>query len=624
MGWLETKGKHLILPNFANIREKTSSFIYREKYYISGILAIAVFYVSILLAYTHGALLFDGDNYGFYHLTRNLFTTPTGILEGISLFLSYHNIYLAFYLYVFFSMLIALTASFYFSIQFFEYFLPVRYIKVAGLVSSFLFVITPSILVDYYNTFLGNLSISSSFFTLFLAFLIGSYGFHQTNPKKFFYMLLLGGVFLGLSVTPFPNDIRTLFVGFVIFLAFIAFIIAKDLFVRLKIKARKLVVSVLIFISVSIFASLFMTFSIFQDIGSTVHSASVAASSFTSLGFYTGPFNTIPWVIRLLGQWSFPTGFVIYNSVYFNFDIVNIASFFWPILALFVPLIIAYIYLKNRSFLLFLMFLVVCAIFWEKGANAPFGSIWYFINSKLPFGYELIPTGTLTGDYLSKIYPVLAVLSIFLIFEYLRKRNKNAKAKTYRKILIIAVPILLAVMLVVAEAPVFDGQLEANYYNPDTSGFFIPKEYSDVRNYLLQHPSNVLILPGATTYITFSWNYSGTTYFYNQFFYPVNVTTNQNFGGGYGSAQQVAAYINITSPITGNNGTVALSSQWMSEIRADNYTYILFDKSIIGGTLYENYTYTNSAINYLLYNHIINPVYSKDFLTLYRISHISG
>ena len=619
MGRLETKGKYLILLNYRSIKKKMFGFLYSQRYYFISLLAIAVFYVSVLLAYTHGALLFDGDNYGFFHLTWNLFTTPTGILEGISLFLSDSNIYVAFYLYVFFSLLIALAAAFYFSVQFFKYFMPIRYVKVAGLVSSFLYVITPSILIDYYNTFLGNISIPSSFFTLFLALLIGSFEFYQTNVKKFLEMLLLGGVFLGLSVTLFPNDIRTLFVGFVLFLAFIVFVSIRSLFVKSNINALTLIVSIPIFISASIVSSLFITISILQNFGSTVHLASVAAANFGSLGSYTGTFNTIPWVIRLLGVWSFPTGFVLYHSLYFNLDIVNIASFFWPILALIVPLIVAFRYMKNRSFFLFTMVLVVCAIFWEKGANPPFGSVWYFINSKLPFGYELIPTGTLTGDYLSKIYPVLAVMSIFLIFDYLRTRGKTGRYKNYSKAMMIAVPIFLTAMLIVAEAPVFDGQLEANYFMPNTSGFFIPKEYSEIRSYVLNHPGNILILPGATTYIIFSWNYSGTTYFYNQFFYPVSVTTNQNFGGGYGSVQQVAAYVNITSPIIYNNGTANLSSQWMNEIIADNYTYILFDKSIAGGSLYENYTYTYDAMHYLIDNHIIELVFSGRLLDLYSI-----
>ena len=622
MARLETEGKYLMSKRYNVWKIKSTNFLLRQRNYIIALFIIALFYLTVILRYTHGSLLFDGDNYGFYHITRNLFTTQTGILEGISLFITGSNIYAAFYVYVYISMVIALMAGFYFSVQFFKYFLAPKYIRIAALTSSFLYVITPVVLVDYYSSFLGNVSVTSSFFTLFLAFMIGSYEFYQSDQKRFMSRLLLGAFFLGLSVTPFPNDIRTLFVGFMLFILFLIFIVARNLSTLGKIRARLLTESILLFIGISITASLYVTLPVFLNIGSTVHSASIAASNFTDLGFYTGAFNMIPWTIRLLDTWSFPTGYVIYHSIYFHLDIVNIASFFWPILALIIPLILVFRYKKNRSFFLFLMVLVVCAIFWEKGANPPFGSVWYFINSKLPFGYQLIPTGTLTGDYLSKMYPVLAVFSIFLIFESLRKWSSRGSYKQYRRIIALAIPIFLAAILVVAEAPIFDGQLEANYFMPNSSGFFVPQEYSEARNYVLHHPGDVLILPGATTYITFSWNYSGTTYFYNQFFYPVNVTTNQNFGGGYASAQQVAAYVNITSPVFYNDGVVALSSMWMKEMTSDNYAYILFDKSIVSGNLYENYTYTDAAIHYLLDHHIIDPVYSKGFLTLYRIDYV--
>ena len=616
---METKGEYLMSRKKNSFHFKPIIFLRKQINYIVVLLMIALFYLIVILFYTHGSLLFNGDNSGFYHLTMNLFTTPTGILEGMSLLITGSNIYGAFYMYVFLSLTIALMSAFYFSVQFFKYFLPQGYIRIAALVSSFLYVITPYILVNYYNMFLGNISITSSFFTLFLAFLIGSYEFYQSKPKRFLAMYSLGGLFLGLSVTLFPNDVRTLFVGVMLFLVFIIFTVAINRYSTRRANVRLAVTSAALFISISFVASLFITLPMFLNIGLTLHSTSVASSNFTYLGFYTGAFNKIPWTIRLLGQWGFPTGFVIYHSVYFNFDFVNIASFFWPVLALIVPLVIAHKHIKNRPFFLFLMSLVICAIFWEKGGNAPFGSVWYFINSKLPFGYEFIPTGTLTGDFLSKIYPVLAVLSIFLIFDYLRKWSLKGIHKLFRKISLIAIPFCLAAMLVVAEAPMFDGQLEANYYKPNTSGFFIPQEYSEIRSYLLDHPGNVLILPGMTTYITFSWNYSGSSYFYNQFFYPANVTTNQNFGGGYGSAQQVESYINITSPILYEDGTISLSSEWMNEITANKYSYILFDKSIVGGNLYENYTYTYDAIQYLINNHIIEPVFTGKVLNLYRL-----
>ncbi len=381
MARVENEGEYLMSKRYNVWKIKLKILLVGQRNYIIALFVIALFYLTVILLYTHGALLFDGDNYGFYHLTRGLFTTPMGILEGVSLFITGSNVYAAFYVYVYISMVIALIAVFYFSVQFFKYFLSPNYVRIASLTSSFLYVITPVVLVDYYNSFLGNISVNSSFFTLFLAFLIGSYEFYLSDQKRFMYILLTGAFFLGLSVTPFPNDIRTLFVGFGFFVLFLIFVVARNRYTGSKIHARLLTKSILLFIGITITSSLYITLSIFMDIGSTVNSASVAASSFSYLGFYTGAFNTIPWTIRLLGEWSFPTGYVIYHSVYFNPNIVNIASFFWPILALIVPLILAFRYKKNLSFFLFLMVLVVCAIFWEKGANPPFGSFWYPSNS---------------------------------------------------------------------------------------------------------------------------------------------------------------------------------------------------------------------------------------------------
>lgn len=587
--------------------------------YILALFVIALFYIILILIYTHGSLLFDGDNYGFYHLTTNLFTTPTGIFEGLSLFLSGQNVYIAFYIYTFFSIFIALLATYYFSSLLFKYFLPAEYRRIAAIVASFLYIINPSILVDYYSSFLGNISISNSFFILFLAFLFNAYEFHNIDQRKFISTISLGALFLGLSVTPFPNYIRTMFIGFVIFLTFLMFMVIRSLFIKSNIKLKSIVISIFFFVLISIAASLFISISFFESFDSTVKLANSAAVNFSGLADYTGAFNTIPQVIRLLGIWAFPTGYVIYHSIYYNINLVSVASYFWPLLALIVTLIIAFRYIKNRSFFLFLMGLVVCAIFWEKGGNLPFGFVWYFVNSILPFGYEFIPTGFLTGALLSKLYPVLSVLAIFLIFDNLKKFYGKGHHHSLRKIAVLAIPIFLAAMLVVAELPVFDGQLEENYFNPNSSGFFIPQDYSKARNYVLNHPGNVLILPGASAYMTFSWNYSGTTYFYNAFFNPVNVTTFENFGGEYGPAQQLAAFINITSPIIYSNGSALISSQWIGDIQAENYTYLIFDRSIVGGDLFENYSYTNAAIKILVDDHIIIPIYIGKILTLYKI-----
>ena len=589
---------------------------------ILSLLLISLVYLSILLLYTHGSLLFDGDNYGFYHFTVGMLATPTGVLEAFSLFVTDSNVYASFYVYLYISMLIAIFSMYYMSCNLYLILLPNRYVKPSALLSGALYVITPFILVDYYTTFIGNISLPSSFFTLFLAFLLRSYRNQDVSGYSFVKNLGIGAIFLGLGVTLFPNDIRILFVGFVTFFSYIIFVLVRCLLVKRKtLQVRNLFLSIPVFLGLAIFSSLFITYGSLSNIGATVSSANVAAYNFTNLSTYTGSFDTVLWTIRLIDTWSFPTGYVIYHSIYFHLDIVNAASFFWPALALVTPLVIMYKTNKNRAILLYIMFLTICALFWDKSANPPLGSLWYFINSKLPYEYELIPNGTLTSMFLAKIYPVLAVFSVITIYLNLKKiQFKKPGLKKIKRFAVFLVPLFLISMLVVAEMPVFDGQLEANYYNPQSSGFFIPNQYSEVRNYVMEHPGSVLILPGATTYIKFSWNYSGTTYFYNTFFYPVNVTTNQNFGGGYGSGQQVNAYVNLTSPIQIVNGTAHISGAWESEISTLGFSYLLIDNSITGGQLYENYTYTDQAVTLLKDSGIIAPVFNGSFLTLYKIT----
>ena len=594
--------------------------LYKRYVLLLGI--ISLFYISVILFYTHGALLFDGDNSGFYHFSLSLLETPTGILTALSLFLSFGNIYAAFYIYLYLSLFIGILASFYLSLQILNNFIPREKLLILSLLSSALFPITPFILIDYYNSFIGNVALSTSLFTFFLAFLFRSYS-SQSNQQRFLDSILLSGVFLGLSVTPYPNDVRMMIVGYLFFFSIIIFFIISSFFSNWKVAIIRISQSTGLFIVTSVLFSLFQTYSIFKDIPAFLHESSIAAPNYTYLGFYTGSFNTIPQVIRLLGIWAFPTGYVIYHNIYYGINIVNISSYFWPLLALLLPLILAYRIKKNRGLLLFIMTLVLLSIFWEKGANPPFGSIWYFINNRLPMGYQLIPTGTLDGTFLVKMYPLLSTLSIVSIYIFLKGEGRFniKKGPSLRKKLgklAILVPVALIIILVVAEMPVFDGQLEENFFNEKTSGFFLPEQYNYARDYLLNFQGGVLLLPGVQTYITTSWNYDGSSYIYNSFFQPVNIVDIQTFGGGYASSGQANVYLSLVSPISIEKNSTTIEGTWLHDILEYNITYILYDTSIISGYDY-NYTYYDNAISFLLQNHMISIELTLGNLTIYRV-----
>ncbi|MHB8372980.1 MAG: glycosyltransferase family protein [Thermoplasmataceae archaeon] len=581
---------------------------------------ISLLYLLILLFYTHGALLFDGDNAGFYHLNVNLFETPTGMLNVISLILAFGNIYVAFYINLYFSLFLAMIAIFYLSIQVYRIVLPSNKVMPAALLSAILYVIAPFILTDYYNTFILNVSLMSSIFTLFLAFLFRLIRTPPSAKREFLKNIVISAIFLGLSLTGFPNAVRILIVGYSLFVLVLTFIILRTYFYRNKIRIGELLEGIAIFVAISVISSLYNTYSLFFNIGATTHLANVAASNFIYLGFYTGKFNTITQVIRLLGTWSFPTSFVIYHKIYYRFNIVNVASYFWPILALVFPLIILLKTRKFRGFLILIMVIMLASIFWEKGANPPLGSLWYFINNNIPFGYQLIPTGFLNYMVLVKLYPVMAVFSIFTIYGWIRSSGHLKNKIKIRKLLSI-IPIFLVVMLVVAEMPLFDGQLEENYFNDKSSGFFIPSNYASVREYILKNPGSVLFLPGVQAYITTNWNYSGSSGFFNAYFQPVKITNVNTFGGAYSSSHAISAYVNLTSPLSYNKSSAYLNTTWLGLVSKYKFSYILVDYSLKNFSYFENYTYTKSAINMLIKNGIVSPVLQYSDLALYVINY---
>ena len=612
-----------ILKKEADNLTEFSRHFFSYKRYVLLLGIISLFYISVILFYTHGALLFDGNYAGFYHLVPSLFSTPNGILEGIALLISQGNIYVAYYLYLYLAILALMIASFYLSLQILSKFVPRNMLLISSAVVASLSFIEPFVLTDYYSTligngFIGNNLFSTSLFTLFLAFLFRSYS-STGNKSKFLNSTLLAGSFLGLSVTPFPSDVRIIVIGYFLFIAITIFTYFSPKGERLA--RGSVFMSVIVFIIASFIFSLFDTYPMLS-INGFMHyytAASIGGASVNILGLYTGSFNTIPQVIRLLGIWPFPTGFVIYHSIYYGINVVNISSYFWPLLALFFPLFFAYRIKENRGLLLFIMVLVLLSIFWEKGANPPFGSLWYFVNSKIPFGYEFMPAGTIQYYILGRLYPVLATLSIVTIYFSIRNMKRLRLRKKLRKIVIL-VPVALVIILVVAEMPVFDGQLEENFWAPKSSGFFIPSEYEYARDYLLTYSQNVLLFPAVGPWITTLWNYSGSAEFYYNFFQPINVTDCYAFSGtNVISPGTTETYNELVSPFLNASNLSSLSIGWLQLLVDLKIGFIIFDSTLLPSQILHNYTYYLTAIHLLVLEGIASLVLSLKDLKIYKI-----
>lgn len=108
---------------------------------------------------------------------------------------------------------------------------------------------------------------------------------------------------------------------------------------------------------------------------------------------------------------------------------------------------------------------------------------------------------------------------------------------------------VLVASLLLSALPAFNGGVESQYFDKSLKGYWIPQDYSTVRDYLYSHPGSVLLLPGSATYIQTSWGYQGSSSFYNAYFSPVRIYTSNAFGGGYASASSISAYFGLTQPV---------------------------------------------------------------------------
>jgi hypothetical protein len=595
------------------------------KKYVMLLGLVSLLYILVILFYTHGALLFDGNFSGFYHLIPGLFTTPSGILQGISLLISQGNIYVAYYVYLYLSILSLLIASFYLSLQILSKFVPKDILLISSAVAASLSFIEPFVLTDYYSSLLGNgwvynTLFSSSLFTLFLAFLFRSYS-SVGSRSKFLNSILLSGSFLGLSVAPFPNDVRIIFIGYLLFAAMLIFLLISSFYWDERVIWRTIFLSIVAFIIASFVFSLFDIYPMLSISGLQHYYTAASTNGATSgIQDFTGNFNTIPQVIRLLGVWPFTAGFDIYSGIYYGINVVNISSYFWPLLALFFPLVFAYKVKENRGLLLFIMVLVLLSIFYEKGSNPPLGSLWLFVTSKIPFGYEFMSSGFLQYYVMGTFYPVLATLSIVTIYIYLKKMKIFRLRKKLSKVAVL-VPVALVVVLIVAEMPVFDGQIYENFWAPKSSGFFIPGEYEYARDYLLSYSQNVLLFPGVGPWITTSWNYSGSSQIYYNFFQPVNVTNVYVFSGTPAYTPSNLETCNLLdNPFLNGNNLSSLSTEWLHTILNLKIGFIIFDSTLSPNQVLYNYTYYLTAIHLLVLDGIASLAISFKNLKIYKIN----
>lgn len=599
------------------------------------LLIVSISYVILIAFWTHGKLLFGGDDTGIYNYS-DIFSSLSisNLLWALSLFLSGRNIYATYYLHLFIDTLLAESTIYLLAILLFNK-LEQREKQIVGLLAALFFLYNPWSVSLTYLSLVGDVGFEVTGFNLFL---IGFLLFWNRESSRTIKKIspILAGIGLGIAQSPFPNYIRLLVVVFGIFLLALILI-----FMGHQIRKCRTVLSLAFFSVLTLSISVLLTIEYFLPIASNISSyVSVAASGAADhayLGFYTGGFNALYNELRGLSGWQYPG--IFYYTLYEKLNLLSVISYAWPILVLLLPLIFIINFHKRYSLrIIILELLVIAVIFWDKGANPPFGGVWTYINSLLPTGYQFIPTGYLTGLFINRLYPILAAFSILSIYNIIERYCEGKKNSTKENKKLVptrilkyskpsrVISIILVIILVGSAYPAFVGYAETFSYNGSNQGhqgFFIPESYYKVRNYLIDNGNgtSTLLLPGTTSnpYITTTWGYSGEIGFYSDFFAPASIITLNNYGGTYSNLTGWNFYFGLIHPFENlTNISVSRLQNYTSSLFHIGIGFLLLDKSIKSG-YGENLTYASTLLKALEDANLAKSVYVSTHISLLKL-----
>jgi len=515
-------------------------------------LPVALLWLSIILFYTRGGLLVGGDWPGYYDAFSAIRTgIPHAIIYGIGLLLARGNIYIGFYTGAFIGLLLNMVAFFYFLVTLFrewkDRILP--YI-VAGILYAFN-------MFALYNTFksvIGLADIAVAGLLLFLAQAIKLYR-HIVGQSKFSkWDSILIGVGIAVSSRVPPNSFRSLFAEGIIIVGLLAWASIKGTLKKspdVRQVFKKFLTKLPLISITALVGMLYWEIPFFTSLKESIGTAFYAAFAQKVTSVLNAPYASLVNTFRILGVWAFPTGYCPYHELYSHDPFVTITSFMWPVVALGLSILLAE--KKRRPLILSLVLFSLLIISWDTADNPPVGPLNKFITSVLPLSLAFFPTYYLSGTFLPLIYVVLTTFAIVRVSEVSHNLGKREMVNIRGKIFKSAFPLLLIITLLIPSIPFFNGSALGQYFDPSIKGIWIPKDYLNARNIMLERPGRILVLPSLTTYIQTSWGYQGGSNFYNEIFAPIDVITPQNpvfKAGGYTlyNPSTRTIYANLTKP----------------------------------------------------------------------------
>jgi hypothetical protein len=580
--------------------------------WLAALAVIVGLFISLILVFTSGKLLYGSDYPGVYSLSDlPISPTPSTLLTAVCITLGAGNIYLGFYFAYAVSAWLCLVGIFLLAQEIGRDVLPEGLWKWCGLTAATLFLFSPSAFFDSYTSLMTNVSLYAAGFLLFLFCLVRWFRSRRGNVQCTYRTAVCAGLGLGLSLQLLPTNLRTAAVAILLFGFLFAWTLGGSVIhgrrPRFSRKSIYLAVTVVLATMAAGAYSIVLTLQGFPQLSQTIQAA---AGGHSATLYYVGAFNTVPYVMLLLGSWGFPA--VQYSSLYYSIGIVSMAAALWPILALVVPMLV---FRGSRRFVLYpWLVLTMLGLFWEKASNPPFGGFWQALVSSVPDGTQVLPTHFLSTLLLSNLYVALAAISIIGIYQRLRSvvaRSPTVAPSTPRtdrlppgRVLgATIVSFLLVGALLIAAMPVLSGAAETQMWNhPGVEGdFAIPAAYVGARSLAERGGGTTLILPGMGSYVRLSWGYYGVSSFYVEYFAPAEVYTLYSVGGTYATSSGLQSYAHITQPLiwNGTSETYELNTTWESLVRSIGISSILVDGYLDEGGL-DNESYQQAIVPILL------------------------
>ena len=542
---------------------------------------ISVTFVSLLLFYTRGNLLYGGDYVGYFSVSQFLlYPTPTAAVFCGAILLAGSNVYIGFYLGLFLSTLFVELAVFTFAEQLSRQLLPRGPWGAVPIIASVLFIFSPYTITDTFKSLISSVFPYVGFEFLFFALCIRVLDLRLRGSTVPTRTALALGVTLGLSLESFPNNFRVGILGIVALVAILSVRVSSPLAPpALSISTR--MGRAALFVLALVASGFYTMYPYLGNLSGLISSSSVIVGSISSNSFFVGgTYNSLSNVLRLLGPWGFWSGFAPYSNLYTTSPLLIVASWAWPALAIFAPLLLRR-RLRKFGLVILTELIVVFCVAWDTSTNPPLGNLYSELTYRSPLLLQLFPTGFLTDVLLAKLFPVLAAVSIVVLGSILTARLKGVvhitsdsqQRETNRVIVglhrvrpsrtLVVVTASLVAFLLIPAYPTFAGLSEGQYFNESAKGFSIPNTYFQARPAVISLGGKTLLFPPTSTYISTNWNYEGSVDFYSDFFYPAPVLTLDTLSaiGGYGEYMPSAISLQsrLSNVLIPNNATLSLA-----------------------------------------------------------------